>query len=112
MASIARYNPSFKGVGEMLCSGFMRRAMAARARSVKAVFAATAPKDTGEFAASARVETYIRKDFKGAGSRVVAAVVSDDPNGLAKEVGHIAPNGRFIPGDHALLKALHAAGGI
>lgn len=109
MASVARYNPSYRGVGEMLCSGFMRRAMARRARNVRNAFVAGASVDTGEWKSSVTVETAIRKDARGPGSRVVASVVSNDPNALSKEFGHVAPNGRYIPGDRALTKALAAA---
>lgn len=107
-----RYDPSYSGVGKMLTSGFMRRAMARRARNVRNVFVATASVDTGEWKSSVTVETEIRKDTRGPGSRVVASVVSNDPNALSKEFGHIASNGRFIPGDHALTRALLAAGGV
>lgn len=124
MASIARYNPSFRGVGEMLRSEGIRRAMRGRAAVVNVVFRSTAaignPADgdphPGAWRASTRVETYVRKDFKGRGRRVVAAVISDDPQGLVKEQGHVQrPGGgregpgRFVDGTHDLLRALSAA---
>lgn len=117
MASIARYDPSFEGVGEMLRSGGIRREMRSRALRVKAAFEATASVDTGEWKASATVDTYIRPDRRGGGSRVVAAVTSNDPDALSKEFGHIAHRTgigppRFVPGDHAMTRALGAATGI
>ena len=115
--AVARYNPSYPGVGKMLTSGFMRRAMAARAKKVRTAFVAIAAIDTGEWKSSVTVETEIKKDLTGPGSRVVARVVSNDPAGLSKETGHIAHRTgigppRFVPGDHAMTRSLPAAGGV
>ena len=113
----AVYKGDFKGIGELLVSPMIRGAVTKPARKIRAQAEATAPVgniedgDTtpGEFKASFRVDAHIRKDRKGAGSRWVADVVSVDPHGVDKELGHLAKNGRWVEGSHTLARAIDAA---
>lgn len=113
----AVYKADYKGIGEMLRSPGIRGAVSARARRVRAAAEAIAPvgspadgDDTpGTFKGSFRVSVHVRADANGRGSRVVADVVSVDPLGAKKELGHVASNGRYVDGSHTLLRALDAA---
>lgn len=116
----SRFNASYSGIGQMLRMAGIRGDMVARAGRVRDVFEATAPlgppidgdgEPAGTFKSSARVDSYVRKDFKGEGSRAAAAVVLTDPLGLVKERGHLAENGEFVQGAHTLTRALDAAAG-
>lgn len=53
----ARFKASFKGIGALLNSPRMVAEMRRRAEKVAARAAATAPRDTGEYAAGFRVES-------------------------------------------------------
>lgn len=100
----------------MLVSPMIRGAVTKPARAIRATAEATAPVGSaadgdvtpGVFKASFRVDAYVRKD-RGPGSRWVADVVSVDPHGVDKELGHLAANGRFVDGSHTLLRAADAA---
>ena len=113
----ATYRADFAGIGQLLQSAMIRGAVTKPARKIRAQAAATAPVgniedgDTtpGAFKASFQVSAHIRKDTKGAGSRWVADVVSIDPHGVDKELGHLAKNGRWVEGSHTLARAIDAA---
>lgn len=93
---------------ELLKSEFMAAEVEAHAERIRAVAEATSPVDTGQYASSFRVESTreggIHRD------RVSASVVNDDPAALSIEFGHVAPDGRVVPGHYTLTRALDAAG--
>lgn len=64
---------------------------------------ATQHRDSGEFAASIKLE-------RGGGRVKDWIVYSDDPNAWSKEFGHTTPKGRFVDGVHAFGKALGEGG--
>lgn len=43
--------------------------------------------------------------------RAFGRLASTDPRALSKEFGHLASNGRFVEGSHALVRAMDAFGG-
>lgn len=52
---MARFEPDYRGIGEVLKDKRMAAAMVAAAEPGAAAFSLTAPKDTGEFASSVSV---------------------------------------------------------
>lgn len=80
----ARFRVSYKGIGEILRSEQMKREMQARGDQVKAAAEALAPVDTGNYAASFRVESGIRE---GKTRRATAKVINDSPHASYVEWG-------------------------
>ena len=80
----AKFRASYKGIGEILRSQQMQREMADRADRVKSTAEALAPRETGDYAASFRVETEIRE---GKTRRAVAKVINDSPHATYVEWG-------------------------
>lgn len=106
---MAKYTHNYEAFGrEVLNSKFMEAHMRSRAERVKAEFVATAPVKTGEFKASARVESGTHGGIKL--DRAYGRVVVDDPNAMAKEFGHTTEDGTHVEGSFALTRALDAAG--
>jgi hypothetical protein len=118
-----KYNASYEGIGEMLRMPGLRADIAARGQRVLDAAIAAAPvgnaaegdEHPGQFKASMRLHVHDRVDSNGKGTRVVADVVSDDPHGVDKELGHVAKGpgtrgpGRWVEGSHTLSRALGAA---
>lgn len=75
MAPRARFKGNYKGIGRMLVSMQMQKEMEARAKPVKARCVANAPRDSGDYASSFRIETGVRQ---GARPRAQAKVINDD----------------------------------
>jgi len=75
MAQRARFKGNYKGVGEMLVSDKMQDAMEERAEKVQSRCVANAPRDTGAYSSSFRVETGVRP---GAKPRAESKVINDD----------------------------------
>lgn len=80
----AKFNASYKGIGQILRSEQMKREMKARADQIKAEAEALAPVDSGNYVESFRVETEIRK---GATIRAIAKVINDSPHAAYVEWG-------------------------
>lgn len=106
-----RYTHDYEAFGRQVLRGEdMVAHLRARAEWVKAQFEATAPVDTGEFKSSAKVETGVMHVPGGQGERAYGRVTLDDPEAMAKEFGHVTPDGKHVPGAHTLTRALDAAG--
>lgn len=84
MASKARFRGNYKGIGEILRSAQMQTEMAQRAEKVKAKAETLAPRHTGQYAASFRVETGIRAGDK---PRAESKVINDDAAAVYVEYG-------------------------
>ena len=76
MAPKARFRSNYKGIGAMLRSRQMQEEMRKRAEDVQDKAQAMAPRDTGDYATSFRVETGVREGKK---PRAQAKVINDDP---------------------------------
>lgn len=76
MASRARFRANYKGIGKMLTSPQMQQAMRTRAEQVQRRAESLAPRETGEYGASFRVEVDVRE---GAKPRARARVINDSP---------------------------------
>jgi hypothetical protein len=75
VARKARFRGNYKGVGQMLRSRQMQEEMRQRAEDVKNKAVALAPRDTGSYVSSFRVETGVRGGSK---PRAQAKVINDD----------------------------------
>lgn len=75
MAPRASFRPDYKGIGRILTSTQMQDEMESRANRLEAACRATAPRHTGAYASSFRVETGIREGSK---PRAQAKVINDD----------------------------------
>lgn len=80
----AKFNASYKGIGQILRSEQMKREMKARADQIRAKAEALAPVDSGNYVESFRVETEIRK---GSTTRAIAKVINDSPHAAYVEWG-------------------------
>lgn len=80
----AKFRASYKGIGQILRSQQMQQAMQTRAEQVQRRAEALAPRDTGSYAASFRVETSVRE---GKTRRAVAKVINDAPHATFVEWG-------------------------
>lgn len=85
----ARFRASYKGIGEMLCSGFMQAAMHERADAIRAVAEAIAPEDEasphrGRYKASFGTTSGVRTGRK---PRAYGRVYNTAPEALAVEYG-------------------------
>lgn len=100
----ARFKASFRGIGEMLRSPRMESEMRRRAERVRQHAAATAPRDTGQYAASFRVLSGrhggVRHD------RAFGRVTTSDAAAPYIEFGTSRQAAQ-----HTLRNALRAAGG-
>jgi hypothetical protein len=76
MAAKTRFNPNYKGIGRILTSRQMQQEMESRAGRIAAACRAAAPRDTGSYASSFRVETGVRKGGK---PRAESKVINGDP---------------------------------
>jgi hypothetical protein len=104
---VARFSPSYRGLGELLRSEAMEAEMVRRAEKVKARFEATAPVDEtgphpGRLRDSARVESSRAGGLKH--DRAVATVVVEAPEAFYAEFGN-----RNVPRHRTLGRALDAA---
>ena len=84
MASRARFRGNYKGIGQILTSKQMQDEMESRANRLEGVCQASAPRDTGAYVQSFRVETGIRKDGK---PRAVSKLINDDDAAVYVEYG-------------------------
>lgn len=84
MAPRARFRGNYKGVGEMLTSKQMQKEMEDRARRLEGACVADAPRDTGNYATSFRIETGIRPGPK---PRAESKVINDDEAAVYVEFG-------------------------
>lgn len=75
MARSARYRQNTKGFAKVLTSKQMQDAMKDRAEQVQQRAEAIAPRDTGDYGSSFRVDVGIREGPK---PRAVAKVINDD----------------------------------
>lgn len=81
---MARYRANYRGIGEMLSSRAMQLDMHSRANKVKAVAEATAPKNSGEYAASFEVSSGVRDEPT---RRAYGRVENTDPKAIHLEFG-------------------------
>ncbi len=79
-----RFRANYKGIGLILKSPQMQREMTARAEKIKARAESLAPRDTGSYASSFKVETYIRE---GKTTRAVAKVINSSNHAAYVEWG-------------------------
>lgn len=100
----ARYRASYRGIGEMLRSPRMESEMRRRAERVRVQAAATARRDTGQYAASFRVLSGRRGGFKR--DRAFGRVINADEAAPYEEFGT-----SWQDAQHTLRNALRAAGG-
>ncbi len=84
MAPRAKFRGDYKGIGKMLRSKQMQREMETRAERVKSKAEGLAPRDSGRYADSFKVETGVREGRK---PRAVSKVVNDAPNAPYVEWG-------------------------
>lgn len=101
------FNPSYTGIGEMLRMPGVVKEMEARAKKVKARAEDIAPiylraKDPGQYKRSFVVESGIRKDKSGSGSRAYGRVTNTAPYALFVEYGSTT-----TPKHRTLYTALH-----
>lgn len=100
----ARFNASYSGISELINSPRMVAEMRRRAEKVAARASATAPRDTGQYSASFRVES---GSHGGAGKdRAYGRVENSDPAAFYVEFGTSRQEAR-----HPLRNALHSAAG-
>ncbi|TDD54587.1 HK97 gp10 family phage protein [Nonomuraea terrae] len=76
MAVRARFRGNYKGVGRLLASKQMQDEMESRAKRLQSACEADAPRDTGAYSQSFRVETGVRQ---GRTPRAESKVINDDP---------------------------------
>lgn len=103
----ARYNPSYRGLGELLRSPEMEAEMRRRAEKIKVAAEASAPVYTpGTHPGRYKAAFTITSERRGGArkDRAAAYVVNDAPEALYVEYGT-----RNNPAHHTLLKALDAA---
>lgn len=101
----------------LLNSDWMVENMHSRADRAKDLFEAIAPvgeplegDDTpGTFKASAIVTAGTNGGIHH--DRAFGRLASTDDHALSKEYGHVASNGRFVEGSHALVRSMDAFGG-
>lgn len=93
MAPRARFRGNYKGIGDMLRSPQMQREMATRAERVKDKALALAPRETGQYSTSFRVEVGVREGKK---PRAQAKVINDASNASYVEWG-TSKTPRFRP---------------
>jgi hypothetical protein len=84
MAPHAKFRGDYKGIGKILRSTQMQREMETRAERVKSKAEALAPRDSGQYSASFRVETGVREGRK---PRAVSKVINDARNAPYVEWG-------------------------
>lgn len=124
MPAYVNYKGDYQGIGRMLRSEFVTRHVKAKAEEIRAAAEGLAPvgspadgDDTpGTFKDSFRVVER-EQIARGGGRRIVYDVVSVDPNGLPKEVGHQRINPRtgrvtFVEGSHTLERAAQGLGAL
>jgi hypothetical protein len=84
VAKRARFKGNYKGIAQILVSKQMQREMEQRARGVETRCVSNAPRDTGAYASSFRVETGIRPGKK---PRAESKVINDDEAAVYVEYG-------------------------
>lgn len=104
---MGKFNPSYRGIGEMLKSPEMVKEMESRAKRVKAAAEASAPiylsaKDPGQYKRSFVVDSGVRKDKNGSGSRAYGRVTNTAPYAIFVEYGSTT-----TPKHRTLYNALH-----
>jgi hypothetical protein len=100
----ARFSASYSGIREMINAPWMVADMRRRAERVAERAAATAPRDTGAYASSFRVESGTHGGFNR--DRAYGRVVNDDEAAPFVEHGTSRQEAR-----HTLRNALHSAAG-
>lgn len=107
----ARFKPSYRGIGQMLCADFMIAEMDRRAHRVLAAAQSFAPVDEdlddehrGRYKASFKVTSGIRPGGGGRKRRAFGRVTNDAPEALDVEYGN-----RNTPRHRVLGRALMAA---
>jgi hypothetical protein len=75
VAPRARFRGDYKGIGQILTSEKMQNQMESRAERLESACRTSAPRNTGSYASSFRVETGIRP---GAKPRAESKVINDD----------------------------------
>lgn len=108
----ARFKPSYRGIGQMLCADFMIAHMLVRAERVLAAAVADAPVDAdqddehrGRYKASFKVTSGIRPGSRGGRKRrAFGRVTNDAPESIDVELGT-----RTTPRHRTLGRALLAA---
>ena len=103
---MSAYNPSYKGIGDLLTAEFMQAEMLRRAEKVKAEAQATAPDAPpyGEgYKYEFKVEGGIKESKKGT-KRAVGRVTNDSEHAIWVEYG-----GQQTPAHRTLGRALNAA---
>ncbi|MEO3856234.1 HK97 gp10 family phage protein [Acrocarpospora sp. B8E8] len=83
-AKRAKFRGNYKGIGQILASPQMQRAMEARAERVKQRAISGSPVETGDYKQSFKVEGSIRK---GKTTRAIAKVINDSPHAAYVEWG-------------------------
>lgn len=82
---MATYKASYKGIGRMLRSEFLKQDMVRRAERVKRAAEATAPVESGEYKASFSVSS---GEQSTGGRRVYARVENDSDHAAMVEFGN------------------------
>lgn len=116
-----KYKGSYRGIERMLNDSMITNELKARGQRVLAAARASAPIGSsregdqmpGAFKNSFEMHERVQPSPRG-GSRTVVDVVSVDPLGALKEMGHMMKDEkgeRFVKGSNTLKRALDAAGG-
>lgn len=96
----AQFRPNNKGIGLILRSAKMKREMEVRARLIEAHAKEVAPRDTGEYLESFKVESGTENSpiKLGRGDRAWAVVKNTSPHAAAVEFGnkHVGDGQRIL----------------
>jgi hypothetical protein len=99
---VTRFNPDFRGLGELLRSQEMQTAMRATASKIAEAARATAPVDSGEYRDSFEVSSGVRESPS---RRAYGRVINETPYAASVEFG----NSQGSPAQHVLGRSIDAA---